>query len=55
MIKKRIEQIKKRISWLKTEITMGNYYDGWTLSGLKKELKELVQELKVIKFSKNKS
>ena len=55
MIKKRIEEIKKRISWLKTEITMGDYYDGWTLSGLKKELKNLAQELKVIKFGKNNS
>ena len=52
MIKERIEKIKKRISWLKTEIAMGEYYDGWTLSGLKKELKNLVNELKSIKFNK---
>lgn len=54
MIKKRIEQIKERISFLKTEIAMDAYYDGWTLAGLKKELKGLVEELKTIKFSKNK-
>lgn len=53
MIKKRIEQIKERISFLKTEIAMGSYYDGWTLSGLKNELKRLIEELKTLKFSKN--
>jgi len=39
------EEIKKRIDWLKTEIVMGNYYDGWTLKGLKKELTILKDKL----------
>ena len=39
------EKIKKRIEFLKVEIAMGAYLDGWTLAGLKKELKNLEEKL----------
>lgn len=39
------EEIQKRIDQLRTEITMGNYYDGWTLKGLKRELTILRNKL----------
>ena len=39
------EKIKKRIEFLKTEIVMEGYLDGWTLAGLKKELKTLEEKL----------
>lgn len=44
-----IERLEKRISQLKSEIVMGNYYDGWTLKGMKKEyiiLKDRLQRMK---------
>jgi len=48
------EEIEKRIKQLKTEITMGNYYDGWTLKGVKKELTILKDKLdRIIKRKKN--
>lgn len=53
MIKENIERIKNRINWLKTQIAMSGYYDGWTLSGLKNELNRLVEELKTLKFNKD--
>lgn len=37
--------IQERIRVLKQEIAMGDYYDGWTLRGLKKELKQKLVEL----------
>jgi hypothetical protein len=37
--------IQERIRVLKQEIAMGDYYDGWTLRGLKKELKHKLVEL----------
>ena len=37
--------IQERIRILKQEIAMGDYYDGWTLRGLKKELKRKLVEL----------
>lgn len=37
--------ILERIRVLKQEIAMGDYYDGWTLRGLKKELKQKLVEL----------
>jgi len=39
------EILKERINWLKKEIVMGGYLDGWTLKGLKEELKSKTQEL----------
>lgn len=37
--------LQERIRILKQEIAMGDYYDGWTLRGLKKELKEKLAKL----------
>lgn len=37
--------IQERVRVLKQEIAMGDYYDGWTLRGLKKELKQKLVEL----------
>lgn len=31
------EKLQERLRILKQEITMGAYYDGWTLKGLKEE------------------
>ena len=33
-----------RIEYLKSEIAHGNYHDGWTLEGLKEQLKELEEK-----------
>jgi len=41
-----IEKIKERIRFLKTEMTMRNYSDGWTIEGFKKELTVLEEQLK---------
>ena len=41
-----LEKIKKRINHLRSEIAAENRHDGWTLKGLKKELKELKEKLK---------
>lgn len=38
---KNLSKIRKRIEQLKIEIVHSAYYDGWTLKGMKKELKEL--------------
>ena len=47
------KDIEKRINQLNAEIIMGNYYDGWTLNGLKEELIILKNELdKIIKTKK---
>ena len=35
------EQIKKRIGYLKMELAHHRYHDGWTLKGMKEELKSL--------------
>ena len=37
---------KKRINHLQSEIAAGEKHDGWTLKGLKKELKELLEKKK---------
>jgi hypothetical protein len=37
----KLEEIKKRIEYLKTEIAHGGYWDGFALKGMKKELKNL--------------
>lgn len=34
------KKLKERLRVLEQEITMGSYYDGWTLKGLKKEYEE---------------
>ena len=39
------EILQERIRVLREEIAMGDYYDGWTLRGLKKELKRKLVEL----------
>lgn len=38
-------KIINRINILKIEIIMGNYYDGWTLRGLKNELENLIKTI----------
>jgi hypothetical protein len=42
----KLKKIIKRIEYLKTEITHGGFWDGWALTGMKKELKELEENLK---------
>jgi hypothetical protein len=49
MIKENIERIQKRINWLKTQIAMSGYYDGWTLNGFRKELTKLIGKLSDLK------
>ena len=39
--------IKKRIKHLQSEIAAGDKHDGWTFRGLKKELKELKQKIRI--------
>ena len=39
------EEIKKRIKYLKSELTHEGYHDGWTLKGMKDEKKWLEKEL----------
>jgi len=41
-----IVKIKTRIQFIKTELTMRNYSDGWTIQGLEKELSVLEAQLK---------
>ena len=41
-----LKNIKKRINHLQSEIAAGEKHDGWTLKGLKKELKELLEKKK---------
>ena len=36
-------EIKNRINYLKTELVHHGYHDGWTIKGMKKELKELIK------------
>ncbi len=43
---KEITKLKERLRFLVQEIAMGSYYDGWTLSGLKKERKEVEERIK---------
>lgn len=45
--------LEGRIKLLTTEIVMGNYYDGWTLEGMKKEVERLRVELKELKKDGN--
>jgi hypothetical protein len=44
-----IKEIKDRIIFIKTEIVMKNYSDGWTIKGLEDELHKLEEKLKTIK------
>jgi hypothetical protein len=39
------EILQERIRVLQQEIAMSGYYDGWTLRGLKQELKEKLAKL----------
>jgi len=39
------EQMKDRIKYLKMEIAHSGYHDGWTLKGMKEELRWLEEEL----------
>ena len=39
-----LRNIKKRINHLESEIAAGDKHDGWTLKGLKKELKSKVKK-----------
>jgi hypothetical protein len=34
------QKIKKRISYLRSELSASGHHDGWTLRGLQKELEE---------------
>ena len=43
-----LRNVKKRIKHLESEIAAGDKHDGWTLKGLKKELKELKEKLNLI-------
>lgn len=49
MMNEKIKRVKDRINWLKTQITMSGYYDGWTLNGFRKELSELIGKLSKLK------
>ena len=39
------QKIKKRISYLRSELSASGHHDGWTLKGLQKELEELEKTL----------
>ena len=41
----KINEVIKRIKYLKSELAHEGYHDGWTLEGMKKELKELEEFL----------
>jgi len=40
-----IENLKKRINWLKRELVMEGYLNGWLIKGFRKELKEKTKKL----------
>ena len=44
----KLNQLQKRIEYLKTELTHEGFHDGWVVAGLKKELKKLTKKLKEI-------
>ena len=46
--KSRVIIVKERIQYIKNELTMENYWDGFTLKGFREELKELEEELKIL-------
>lgn len=46
---KRITEIEKRISWLRTELVHSNRYPGVVNKGFEEELNKLIQELEIIK------
>ncbi len=46
---KLIERYEKRVKQLTIELVMKNYYDGWTLNGMKKEIESLKSEINEIK------
>lgn len=45
--------LEGRIKLLTTEIVMGNYYDGWSLEGMNKEVERLKAKLKELKEDDN--
>ena len=44
----KLEEITKRIEYLKTEINHGGFWDGYALEGMKKELKQLTKKIEKI-------
>ncbi len=48
-VTEQIAKIEKRISQLNMEIGHGQYYDGWTLKGMKKEVVILKDKLTRLK------
>ena len=51
----REKQIKERISYIKKELVMENYWDGFTLKGFREELASLEEELKTLLNGKGKT
>ena len=41
----KLEEMNKRMEYLKTEIAHGGFWDGYALEGMKKELKKLEELL----------
>jgi|TARA_R110002096_G_scaffold37605_2_gene104358 hypothetical protein len=46
-----MSKILERIKYLRSEIAVGARHDGWTLAGLKAELKKLLERVKQNKES----
>lgn len=46
-----MSKILERIKYLRSEIAAGARHDGWTLKGLKSELKKLLEQVKQNKKS----
>ena len=44
----KIEEIKDRIQYLKSELAHERYHDGWVIAGFKKELLKLNRKMKEI-------
>ena len=42
-------EIRKRIEYLRGELTHERFHDGWVVAGLKHEFKQLHKELKEMK------
>tara|TARA_Y100000590_G_scaffold361850_1_gene418701 strand:- start:1311 stop:1463 length:153 start_codon:yes stop_codon:yes gene_type:complete len=49
----KIKQIKKRIKYLNSELNHRDYYDGWSVEGMEKELKKLEKKLRELKNEKD--
>ena len=50
---KEYQRLSKRLIVLNSEITMGNYQDGWTLNGLKRERVKILKRLTHILSNEN--